>query len=72
MDRLGAGTLLLCLYARARWSDLRYTDHVDLEFNSGYMTLYTAEHKTSKIGERREKFLLRDVRILEVGAECHL
>ena len=57
MDRLGAGTLLLCLYARARWSDLRYIDHVDLELNSGYMTLYTAEHKTSNIGERREKFL---------------
>ena len=57
MDRLGAGAFLLCLYARARWSDLRYINHVDLELNSGYITLYTAEHKTSNIGERREQFL---------------
>ena len=29
-DRLGAGAFLVCLYGRARWSDLRYVSHADL------------------------------------------
>ena len=30
-DRLGAGCMLVCTYGRARWSDLRYTHHVEVE-----------------------------------------
>ena len=57
-DRLGAGVMLVCIYARARWSDLRYIHHVEIERKrNGCLVLYTREHKTSSIGERREKYL---------------
>lgn len=57
-DRLGAGALLVCLYARARWSDLRFIHHAELEpGKNGCLVLYTAEHKTSSVGLRREQFL---------------
>eukprot|EP00438_Fugacium_kawagutii_P024211 Skav223072 [mRNA] locus=scaffold419:156706:166109:+ [translate_table: standard] len=58
MDRLGAGCFLVCIYGRARWSDLRFVDHVELDRQrNGSMTLYTTEHKTSSVGLRREQFL---------------
>ena len=58
IDRLGAGVMLVCIYARARWSDLRYIHHVDIEMKrNGCMVLFTREHKTSSVGERREKYL---------------
>ena len=57
-DRLGAGAMLICVYGRARWSDLRYIHHVVVEEGrNGFLTLYTAEHKTSAIGARREQYL---------------
>lgn len=57
-DRLGAGCFLVCIYGRARWSDLRFIDHVEFEAGRlGAMTLYTAEHKTSAVGMRREQYL---------------
>ncbi|CAK9112669.1 unnamed protein product [Durusdinium trenchii] len=31
VDRLGAGAMLICIYGRARWSDLRYIHRVELE-----------------------------------------
>lgn len=59
IDRLGAGCFLVAIYGRARWSDLRYIDHV---VNRGFrrnatVDFYTTEHKTSSIGLRREQFL---------------
>jgi len=59
VDRIGAGAFLCAIYARARWSDMRYIHHI--RYN-GYkrnatMDLYTAEHKTSLAGLRREQFL---------------
>ena len=58
MDRLGAGVILICIYGRARWSDLRYIHHVVVEEGrNGFLTLYTAEHKTSAVGARREQYL---------------
>ena len=59
IDRIGAGAFLSAIYARARWSDLRYIHHIKYD---GYkrnatMDLYTAEHKTSMTGLRREQFL---------------
>ena len=59
IDRIGAGAFLCAIYARARWSDLRYIHHIKYD---GYkrnatMDLYTAEHKTSMTGLRREQFL---------------
>ena len=47
IDRIGAGAFLCAIYARARWSDLRYIHHIKYD---GYkrnatMDLYTAEHK---------------------------
>ena len=57
-DRLGAGVMLICIYGRARWSDLRYIHHVIVEEGrSGFFTLYTSEHKTSSVGIRREQYL---------------
>eukprot|EP00435_Cladocopium_sp_Y103_P068453 s116_g31.t1 len=57
-DRLGAGVMLICVYGRARWSDLRFVHHAQIEHGrSGFLTLYTAEHKTSAVGARREQYL---------------
>ena len=58
IDRLGAGCFLICIYSRARWSDVRYVDHFEIEegrFVS--LTLFTVEHKTASVGLRREQFL---------------
>ena len=58
IDRLGAGCFLICLYSRARWSDVRYIDHVEIdEGRHGTMTLYTLEHKTASVGLRREQYM---------------
>lgn len=57
-DRLGAGVMLVCFYARARWSDLRFVHHIEYEDRrGGFLTLYTREHKTSSVGARREQYL---------------
>jgi hypothetical protein len=55
-DRLGAGCFLVCVYGRARWSDLRYIDHIDV-IAGDCMTLYTTEHKTASVGLRRDQYL---------------
>lgn len=58
IDRLGASCFLVPIYGRARWSDLRFVDHIELDKQrNGSMTLYTSEHKTSSVGLRREQFL---------------
>ena len=58
VDRLGAGVMLICLYSRARWSDLRAIHHVEIECKrNGCMVLFTREHKTCSVGERREQCL---------------
>ena len=58
IDRLGAGCFLICIYSRARWSDVRYIDHVEItEGRFGSLTLFTVEHKTASVGLRREQFL---------------
>ena len=57
-DRLGAAVMLVCIYGRARWSDLRYIHHVAIEEGrNGFLTLFTTEHKTSAVGARREQYL---------------
>ena len=56
IDRLGAGCFLLCTYGRARWSDLRYIERVEIEPRET-LTLYTAEHKTAAVGLRRQQYL---------------
>lgn len=57
-DRLGAGTFLICIYARARWSDIRFIHHVEVEARrNGCLVLYTTEHKTPEVGLRREQYL---------------
>ena len=59
IDRLGAGCFLICIYSRARWSDVRYVDHVEIEEGRfGALTLlFIVEHKTASVGLRREQFL---------------
>ena len=58
IDRLAAGCFLICLYGRARWSDVRYIDHSVVDRGRhGSLTLYTTEHKTSHVGARREQYL---------------
>ena len=58
IDRLGAGCFLICIYSRARWSDVRFIDHVEItEGRFGSMTLFTTEHKTASVGLRREQYL---------------
>ena len=58
VDRLGAGCFLVSLYGRARWSDLRFVSHVEIEKGrNGSLTIYTTEHKTSSVGLRREQYL---------------
>ncbi len=59
IDRLAAGCFLIALYARARWSDLRFINHVefDVAAKDALMTIYTREHKTAGVGLRREQFL---------------
>ena len=59
IDRIGAGAFLCAIYARARWSDLRYIHHIKYDGYKRNATcdLYTAEHKTSTAGLRREQFL---------------
>lgn len=58
IDRIGAGAFLCCIYARARWSDLRYIHHIKYDGfkRNATMDLYTCEHKTSSAGLRREQF----------------
>ena len=57
-DRLGAGVMLVCIYGRAGWSDLRCIHHVVVEEGrNGFLTLFTSEHKTSAVGARREQYL---------------
>jgi hypothetical protein len=57
-DRLGAGVMLVCVYGRARWSDLRFIHHVTIEEGrNGFLTLFTTEHKTSSVGAKREQYL---------------
>ena len=59
VDRIGAGAFLCAIYARARWSDLRFIHHIKYDGfkRNATMDLYTAEHKTSSAGLRREQFL---------------
>ena len=56
VDRLGAGCFLICLYGRARWSDMLYINHVVIEYDE-WITFYTTEHKTASVGLRREQYL---------------
>ena len=57
-DRLGAGCVLVCTYGRARWSDLRYIHHVEVEScRNGCLVLYTDEHKTSSVGQKKDQYL---------------
>lgn len=59
IDRIGAGAFLCSIYARARWSDMRYIHHIKYDGfkRNATMDLHTAEHKTSMAGLRREQFL---------------
>ena len=59
VDRIGAGCFLVAIYARARWSDLRFVHHVKYDGYKRNATfdIYTAEHKTSSVGLRRQQFL---------------
>ena len=58
VDRIGAGCMLLCAYARARWSDVRYIHHVDIESHrNGCLVLYTTEHKMSGAALKKEVYL---------------
>lgn len=58
VDRLGAGCFLVCLYGRARWGDVRFVSHVEIEKGrNGFLTIYTTEHKTCSVGLRREQYL---------------
>ena len=59
VDRIGAGAFLCAIYARARWSDLRYIHHIKYDGfqRNATMDMYTMEHKTSSTGLRREQFL---------------
>ena len=59
IDRIGAGAFLCTIYARARWSDMRFIHHIKYDGfqRNSTMDLYTSEHKTSSIGLRREQFL---------------
>eukprot|EP00435_Cladocopium_sp_Y103_P002600 s4578_g1.t1 len=56
IDKLGAGCFLVCLYGRARWSDMRFIDHVVIEAGDS-VTFYTTEHKTASFGLRRQQYL---------------
>eukprot|EP00435_Cladocopium_sp_Y103_P060549 s295_g22.t1 len=56
IDKLGAGCFLLCTYARARWSDVRFVEKVYIEIGE-YVTLYRAEHKTASVAIRRQQYL---------------
>ena len=59
VDRVGAGCMLVCVYGRAGWSDLRFIHHavLNLEQHDAGLELYTLEHKTSAVGLRREQYL---------------
>ena len=59
IDRIGAGCFLVATYARARWSDLRFIHHIKYDGfkRNATFDLYTAEHKTSSVGLRRQQFL---------------
>lgn len=58
VDRLGAAVFLICIYGRARWSDLRFVESLNFDrHRNGSLTIYTKEHKTSNVGTRREQFL---------------
>ena len=56
IDRLGAVCFLICVYGRARWSDLRFIEKAEIEENE-CITFYTTEHKTAAVGLRRQQFL---------------
>lgn len=58
IDRLAAGCFLICLYGRARWSDVRFVQYVEIDnLRNGSLTLYTSERKTAGVGLKREQFL---------------
>lgn len=55
VDRLDAGAFLICIYGRARWSEVRHIQKIELERRrNGALTIYITERKTSKVGLRRE------------------
>ena len=56
IDRLGTGCFLLCVYGRARWSDFRYVEKVEIQPGET-VTFYTTEHKTAAVGLRRQQYL---------------
>ena len=58
VDRVAAGSFLVCLYGRARWSDVRFVSYTELEpGEKGSLVLFTTEHKCSGTGLRREQYL---------------
>ena len=58
VDRVAAGSFLICLYGRARWSDVRFVSYTELEpGEKGALVLFTTEHKCSNVGLRREQYL---------------
>ena len=56
VDRLGAGCFLICIYGRARWSDMRYINNIQVEDGEN-LTIFTTEHKTASVGLRRDQYL---------------
>ena len=59
IDRIGAGAFLCCIYARARWSDVRFIHNIKFDGfkRNSALDLYTDEHKTSSAGLKREQVL---------------
>lgn len=55
-DKLGAACVLVCIYERARWSDLRYIERAYIAEGES-LTWFTAEHKTAAVGLRRQQYL---------------
>lgn len=56
VGRLGAAVFLICVYGRARWSDLRFVESLEFDRGrNGSMTIFTWEHKTSNMGARKEQ-----------------
>ena len=59
-DRVMAGQALFCIYARARWSDGQFVEHLSLDqacSENAYIQCETRTSKTSTTAEKKTRFL---------------
>ena len=61
IDKLGAGCFLICIYGRARWSEVRLVERVVID-EGDTVTFYISQHKTAAVALPRQQYTFRLLR----------